>query len=358
MGTLKDFSQALYVFHKNVGDSYKSIGQLCKGAREYFLQELKEVDDVAFLKACGNKKTLLIDKMSTLINRYNEIIKNESENDLEAPVKLFNELFLQNGAAQYKEMTSEISKGTNFYRLRKADGYTRYDRKGMFLISDANENLVGTYRFNPSGYACLYLASNLYLAWEECRRPDFDTFNFSRLVNTRDVEMLDLTIQNSFKFLGNFVMAYLTLLCCARAVDKDSHHFQYVVPQLLMKTLCLSQRKAKEQLRLHKNKEQQVKLIDGIRYLSSRRYEQEDFMFNDKSLSIAYVFPQHPHDNKYDICPILTRLFKLSEPRTHFLYRTHSVQFRTNTAWVRDYQDSLFYQLEELIQHDKLDRIK
>ena len=352
MGTLKDFSQALYGFHKDI--SCKSIEQLCKESREYFLQKLNEIDDAEFQsttpkgQTCVDKKKRLIVNMEELINSCNEIIKKESENDLEAPTKLFKKLFQQDGTARYKGMTSKIPKGTNFYRLRKADGYTRYDRKGMFLISDANENLVGAYRFNPSGYACLYLASNLYLAWEECRRPDFDTFNFSRFVNTRDVEVLDLTIQNSFKFFGHFVMAYLTLLCCARAVDKDNHHFQYVVPQMLMKTLCRSQQEVKKQ---------QVKLIDGIRYLSSRRYEQKDFMFDNKSLSIAYVFPQHPHEDKYEICPILTNLFKLSEPRTHFLYKTHSVQFNTNIALVSDYQDTLFYQLEKLIQRDKLDRI-
>lgn len=354
MSTLREFSQALYDFHKEEGDKYKSIESLCKESRGYFFQKLKEVDDAEFKttflkgKNEADKKQLLISEMDNLTEELNKIIKRESDNDLEAPKDFYDKLFCKDGTEGFKGMTVSLSQRTDFYRIRKADYYTRYDRKGMFLISDDKEHLVGAYRFNPSGYACLYLASNLYLAWEECRRPDFDTFNFSWFVNTKNLEVLDLTIQNRFKFLGHFIMAYLTLLCCAKTEDKDNHHFQYVVPQLLMKVLSLSQRMAEKR---------HVKIIDGIRYLSSKRYDQKDFLFQDKSLSIAYVFPQHPHtDNK--VCPTLARMFKLSEPRTYFLYKTHSLLFETNNALVSDYQNTLFYQLEQLIKRDKLEKIQ
>lgn len=355
MSTLREFSQALYDFHKEEGDKYKSIESLCKESRGYFFQKLKEVDDAEFKttflkgKNEADKKQLLISEMDNLTEELNKIIKRESDNDLEAPKDFYDKLFCKDGTEGFKGMTVSLSQRTDFYRIRKADYYTRYDRKGMFLISDDKEHLVGAYRFNPSGYACLYLASNLYLAWEECRRPDFDTFNFSHFINTKNLEVFDLTIQNRFKFLGHFIMAYLTLLCCAKTEDKDNHHFQYVVPQLLMKVLSLSQRMAEKR---------HVKIIDGICYLSSRRYDQEDFLFQGKSLSIAYVFPQRPHDDKYDICPWLARTFKLSEPRTYFLYKTHSLLFNTNNALVSNYQNTLFYQLEQLVKRDKLENIQ
>ena len=357
MCTLKEFSQALYDFHdsKKDGEQYNSLKSLCEKSRDFFLQKLGEVDKSAFLstRLRGNgdtvKKMKLLDQMKNLTEELNGIIAREGDNDLEVPKDLFRVLFDEDGSAKYEGMTRPISRNTNFYRIRKAEkSHERYaDRKEMFLISDSNEHLVRAYRFNPSGYACLYMASNLYLAWEESRRPDFETFNFSRFVNTRDLKVLDLTIQSRFKVLGHFVMAYLTLLCCAKATDKDNHHFQYVVPQLLMKVLCLTQRKARER---HEEP------IYGIRYLSSRRYDQKDFLFDEKNLSIAYVFPQHPHDEKDDICPILKRMFKLTEPRTYFLYKAHSLRFDTNTALVSDYQNTLFYQLEQLTQGDKLDR--
>ncbi len=357
MGTFKDFSQALYDFHdsKKSEISYNSLHSLCEKSKDYFLQKLEEVDDSAFLpvflrgKDGKDKKEQLLNTMRELTGRLNGIIKKEGNNDLEAPKEFYNELFREGGMAKYAGMACPIPRNTNFYRQRNAEKrYGRYDRKGMFLISDSNEHLVGAYRFNPSGYACLYLASNLYLAWEESRRPDFDTFNFSRFVNTRDLKVLDLTIQSRFKVLGHFVMAYLTLLCCAKATDGDKHHFQYVVPQLLMKTLCLSQCQTEEN---------HGETIQGIRYLSSRRYDQKDFLFDEERLSIAYVFPQHPHDDGCDICPVLKRMFKLTEPRTYFLYKAHSLRFDTNIALVSDYQDTLFYQLERLTQYDKLDRV-
>lgn len=243
-------------------------------------------------------------------------------------------------------MVYNIANKTDFYRMRSADQYKLYDRNGLFLIPDNMENLVGDYRFNPSGYACLYLASNLYLAWEESRRPDFDKVNFSRFQITRSIDVLDITISPNMLYVENFLMAYITLLCSAKTTDTDKHHFQYVVPHLMMKVLCYSQFRAKSN-----------KHIYGIRYLSSRRFDQKDFLFQDKSLSEAYVFPQHPHNAMQKVCPVLSRLFKMTEPRTYFLYKSQCIDFSFNkTALTSDYKGSLFYRLELETQKDELDK--
>lgn len=111
--------------------------------------------------------------------RIDCLVKHESDNDLSAAPELYELLFdKSNGLPKYKYVTSTLAVRTDFFRVRDAEKYVLYDRKGMFILSDELENKVGAYRFNPSGYACLYLASNLYLAWEECRRPNFDTVNF------------------------------------------------------------------------------------------------------------------------------------------------------------------------------------
>lgn len=54
--------------------------------------------------------------------------------------------------------------------------------------------------------------------------------------------------------------------------------------------------------------------------MSSRRYDQKDLLFDDLKLTEAYVFPQRPHDEEHAICPYLAKLFRLTEPRSYFLF--------------------------------------
>lgn len=362
MSTFSDFSDALYAFHKlKAGDGtgqYHSIETLCEVAELYFLEELANVDEKEFRRTrlpgrtAAIKKSGFITWIKTIIDEINEIVKREADNDLCATQDLFDLLFDKGtGAIKYKHLVTSIPSATNFYRVRGAEKYMIYDRKGLFIISDNLERLTGAYRFNPSGYACLYLASNLYLAWEENRRPDFDTVNFSRFQNTRAVKILNIMICREYIYQEHFLMSYLALLCCAKTTDKDKHNFQYVVPQMIMKVLCQSQRVAE---RFASKTGKRLQEIDGIMYLSSRRYDQKDFLFSDKNISYAFVFPQHPHSVNDEICPYLANLFKLTEPRTYFLYKTHRFNFYSRKAFVSNYQESLFYQLEEETKKDKL----
>lgn len=348
MSTLRDFSQALYDFHCEKVGLYNSIESLCSVAKDYYIAQLGNVEESEFAATHlhgltpSEKKSKLLTWITKEIQEINDIVKRESDNDLHAAEELYKRLFdVGTAKPKYANMTCNLDAHTDLYRVRSAERYNIYDRKGMFLLSDKLENLVGAYRFNPSGYACLYLASNLYLAWEETRRPDFDKLNFSRFQNTRKVEVLDITINKDCKYQGQFLMAYLSLLCGAKTTDKDKHNYQYVVPQMMMKILCLSQRQFKNINGSDSGS------VAGIKYMSSRRYDQKDLLFDDWKLTIAYVFPQHPHDDSIDVCPYLANLFKLTEPRTYFFFKAHRYDFHTKTARVSGYQDSLFYQLEE-----------
>lgn len=366
MGTFVDFSDALYEFHRTkAGDKdgqYNSIESLCKVAKEYFENELAKIDEREFIhtylygKTAKEKKETLTKWICQKIDKINKLVKMESDNDLNAAIDLYALLFNKDtGIPKYQHLTSTVKKHTDFYRIREAKKYEIYDKKGMFLLSDKLENLVGSYRFNPSGYACLYLASNLYLAWEECRRPDFETFNFSRFQNMRDINVLDLTIRRDYFYREHFLLAYLTLLCCAKTTDADKHKLQYVVPQMLMKVLCASQKDMKDKLKDKlKDKSKDKYEIAGIKYMSSRRYDQKDLLFDDLKLTYAYVFPQRPHDEKHAICPYLAKLFRLTEPRSYFLFKSHRFNFFNRTAYVSNYQDSLFFQLEETLKNEKL----
>lgn len=354
MGTLKNFSEELYNFHKTKESQYESINSLCDKAEAFFLDELKKVDEREFARThligitSAAKKAHITKWMESIIGRMKTIVMKESENDLNAAMEFFHLLFHKDGTPIYRHSVADVNAGTDFYRMRTAEKYQRYDRKGIFIISDSKRNLVGSQRFNPSGYACLYLASNLYLAWEELRRPDFDTVNFSRFRNIRELKVLDVTIRTKMLYQEHFLMAFLTLLCCAKAEDSDKHKFQYIVPHLLMKALCNSQRLVEKTSKM---------MLDGIRYTSSRRYDLSDFLFQgNRRLSTAYVFPQHPHKAEDEVCPHLAKLFRLTEPRTYFLYKTHRLNFYNRSALTSEYMETLFYQMEEMTKKDKLER--
>lgn len=351
MSTLRHFSQKLYDFHsKKVGKNegyYHSIETLCSVAKDYFIIELGNVDESGLAathlpgRNPSEKKSRLLTWIKCKIDEINAVVKCESENNMFAAIDLYKILFDEKTALpKYKYMTCSVAAHTDFYRVRSAEKYDLYDKKGMFVLSDELENLAAANRFNQSGFACLYLASNLYLAWEETRRPDFDKLNFSRFQNTRKVEVLDLTINKECKFQGQFLMAYLSLLCGAKTTDKDKHNYQYVVPQMIMKVLChrINQ--------YEKNTQKKGSPIDGIKYMSSRRFDQKDLLFDDWRLTISYVFPQHHHD-AIGVCPYLANLFKLTEPRTYFFFKIHRYDFHSSKARVSDYEDSLFCQLEE-----------
>lgn len=349
MGNLREFSDRLYHFHQEA--EYRSIETLYNTAKDFYLEELGKIDEKAFARTKlrglnpAEKKKLLSSWMQNKIDIINQTVKRKSDNDITSAADFYNLLFRKDGTIISDSITCSINRNTNFYRMRATEKYELFDRKGLFLISDKLENLVGDYRFNPSGYACLYLAPNLYLAWEECRRPDFDKVNFSRFVNNREIKVLNLTILQNMMYREHFLMAYLTLLCSAKTTDEDKHKYQYVVPHLMMEALCSSQRKCEV------NKKPQ---ISGIKYLSSRRFDQKDFLFNNRNLSEAYVFPQHPHKDEDEVCPYLANLFHLTDPRTFFLYKTHSINFQNRSAIVSNYQQSLFYKLEELTKVDNV----
>jgi hypothetical protein len=341
MATLREFSKSLYDFH-GVSQSVDNLSGLCNAAKEVLLKYYETVDEKEFNSISPQyDKKCLKDKLTQFIDTVNDAIS-KSNNDYTQLDKIYGYLFDQGGRAKHKGSVATLTKRTNFYRVRSASDYKLYNREELFVIPPDKLNLVGQYRFNHVGCPCLYLASNLYLAWEECRRPDFTTVNFSRFENVQDLKVLDLTIKPIFRYVGDFYMAYLTLLCCAKANDTDKFKFQYVVPNLMMSLLLRQQSESTE--RTAKNR------LDGIRYLSSRRYDCSDFLFDGHSLSVAFVFPDNS-DNS------LKQLFRMTSPRSYFLYKIHRFNWDAKYARISDYQNSLFYQLECQLKTEKLDKV-
>lgn len=100
MSTLRNFSQALYDFHsKKVGEkegNYHSIETLCSVAKDNFVTGLENVDESEFAathlpgRTPSEKKNRLLTWIKCIIDKINDIVKRESENNMFAAIDLYN----------------------------------------------------------------------------------------------------------------------------------------------------------------------------------------------------------------------------------------------------------------------------
>ena len=285
-----------------------------------------------------------VSDLAKIIKTFNETslqcLKPDSKySDFDSFVKLF---FLDNGKCIYeKAMISTIKRGTDFYRIRATDKYNQYnlfDHKNMYMIAPSLSAKVGTARFNLSGYACLYLAESLYLAWEEGRRPDFHTVNFVRFRNKKDLKVLNLTIPDTSKLnsIGAFFMSYISLVCSAKAKDDDKDHWQYRLSNLFIRMVYQLEKKP----------------IDGIKYISSKRFENDSFRLEYTKECAAYVFPPKTVDDTY--CKKLASFFEMTDAHSYFYFKMYGKNFiSTSKAATRDYDNTVFAYLEDQLRMEK-----
>lgn len=349
--TIKSFSADLYNYNYHYNSDPKnklisSLQDLITDAKDFFLSRLKNLDEREF-SATSIKGVTAKDKKTYLVSQCEKIITESEKAIIQYQVNrdvngfnLFYDIFFPHNkasdAANIKDVIPE-----NFYRMRTADTYLRYNRRDIFIISEEKDSLVSRARFNDEGQPCLYLAANLFTAWEECRRPNFNLVNFSRFHREMPLKVMSINIIPRMKTLGDFIMGFFTILCSMKVVDdEEKYKFQYAVPNLFMKSLCTNI--------------QHSGGIDGISYLSSRRFECNDFLFNSNMIdSNLYVFP--PRKVGPDgICEKLAKKFKLTEPRTFFLYKVHRFPFDMSMAKISEYNDSLFAEIERQLKNEDL----
>lgn len=272
----------------------------------------------------------LISKLTEKIDILNEGVKN---GPLYSPkIDEFLSDILKNSY-----WVSAVGSDTPLFRMRGTDGkYKIFDKKDLFAISRNNDRFAGMNRYNISGHACLYLASSLYLAWEELRRPNFHQTNFALFKLKKECKVLDLTVAQNSNNFSLLLRAYVSLLCSVKTNDQDRHHWQYELPLRISEIVS---RKILEG----------ATDLAGIKYMSSRRFECEDFKVNDNRLASAYVFL--PRTCGYDeFCEEMLKLFEMTEPLSYFYLKLHLIPFNNPTdPNINEYKGTLFYQFETIL---------
>lgn len=298
------------------------------------------------MKSLSHLKTLerkakLRDYLESQLNKVKELITASfSYGTMDGKANFYSFFFKKDGSLVNDYYATTIAPKNYFYRMRGSENYHVYNRKDLFVIPDNYIRLIGKQRFNKDGIPCLYLGESLYCAWEEVRRKNFEQVNFAGFSNTRSLSVLDLTIKSKMMRKEDFILAFFALLISGKVEDKDAYKFQYDVSNLVMDVLQASIAKGGN--------------VDGIKYMSSRRFDGLEMYVADTNRMFGYVFPPKGNDKVGKIDKWLRDTFQLTEPRTSFMYDVHRIDFdRTKTAITREYQNTLFYKIEEQLKKEK-----
>ena len=338
--TLQEFSNKLFEFPKiDMSKDVHDVSAFLKKVGEFYLQQLHDIDEKCFARGSfpgrtlSAKKNHVESKAKSFVSTFEQCIQKLSQ-DPGIWKELYNLFFDE--ANELKILKAiEIPIGTDFYRMRAAAEYKIFKHQEMFVIPESKLDLVAQYRFNMAGNPGLYLAGNLYLAWEESRRPDFNTVNFVRFQNRQKLFVLRLTLPYNMRDVSDVICAYLALLCSAKTIDSNKYKYQYDIPNIISYLVGVNISRGGK--------------LSGIQYISSRRFDCEDFMFNPRDLSDAYIFmndSRHGHQ--------LKDKFLMTMPRSYFLYKIHQFSFTDKFAQLSDYNESLFYNLEKQLKKENL----
>lgn len=349
---LTEFPEELGAFYqqKDIDEKVTSLSTLLDTVFAYFFEQYDKVDETDFaavkylshLKP-ADRKVKLCDFLQNQLNKAKDLINGAcAYGTLDGEEKFYSFFFKKDGNLVSDYYATKIDSKKHFFRMRGSKNYQVYNRMGLFVIPDNIIRLVGKQRFNQDGIPCLYLGESLYCAWEEVRREAFDQVNFAGFTNTKSLSVLDLTIKPNMLRKEDFVLAFFALLVSGKVVDKDAHKFQYDVSNLVMDVLQASITKGGN--------------VDGIRYMSSRRFDGMELYVADTNRMYGYVFPPKGDAKVGKLDKWLRDTFKLTEPRTSFMYDVHRIDFdRTKTAVTRDYQNTLFFKIEEQLKKESFD---
>jgi hypothetical protein len=244
-----------------------------------------------------------------------------------------------------------LDRESTFFRMRKASGYQIFSEKEMFHIPFELNHLIKNERFSISGFPSLYLGKSIYVCWEEMDRPDFDHANIALYKNREECIVIDLCMPTKKEDIMTSLFTLPLILSSSLPVLHPESDFkpEYIIPQLLMQ--CL----------VRYNKESD-KAIDGIRYDSIHKYNQDSFYdYNEDGMESVYenyVFPARLIVDEGH-CPVLSKLFICGYTNSFGRYELEDYELTKNhdkdNSIKNNYKWSKFHAMEKylMFQTDK-----
>jgi hypothetical protein len=224
-------------------------------------------------------------KILTATTKFNRALKDVLYSDMKPVIKL--------------------DSNTTFFRSRIIQD-RQFNKEDMFHVPFQLRSIVSTNRYSIPGLPALYVGDSTYVCWEEFNRYRFRDLSFSRLCNSKDLNVISiqrpedfLASLNNDDSLNNFVqmLFYITLfpltLACSICVNNHKAIFkpEYVIPQLLLQFI------------------KDDSSLDGIKYSSTK----VDYSTLVNVSAYNYVFPVKRIFNK-GFCPDLSSIFQITAP--------------------------------------------
>lgn len=204
---------------------------------------------------------------------------------------------------------------TSFYRVRVSKNEELKKAKDLFHIPYNKRHLVSNERYSMAGHPCLYLASFLQIAWQECGYPhqfyysEFqyqysaspeDDWKFITFLPPREIAITWFVAKNNqetfYKDLAiRYLLSYPLVYACS-IVNLNGHSAfkqEFVIPQMLMQWV----------FRNYEN-------IKGIKYFSC--YAADDIRHYN---GFNVVLPARVKDKRKLYSEDLCKKFKVSNPR-------------------------------------------
>ncbi len=197
----------------------------------------------------------------------------------------------------------------DLYRLRTGP-LTQLTKRDIFHIPFEKRQLVASQRYSIPGLPSLYLASSLWIAWEELGRPDLASIHASRFEGKGALRVLDFgwspSLAGNFSSFGDSdgaerfgefakgqAIIWPLIAACSLVRRHPGTPFvpEYIIPQFLLQWV------------------QREKDLDGIRYFSTKLAAME----RAKHRAFNFVFPVR-NKAPEGICGGLQDSFALTSP--------------------------------------------
>lgn len=239
---LEDKSTNLPIVQINTEDFTTLIRRLF----QEFLDVVNNTDDFFLINGQSVSTLEYKDQIKKLCNGLLETIFLYYQGH---PAKAFNRLdeaLHESKVRNFLDKDLFINEGVNFYRIRNCSGNYPLSKEDLFHIPFDQRGKVSTQRFSIPGLPSLYISNSIYVAWEEMRRPSFDSLQAIRLVTKKQINLLDLTSEayNNCSYALNLnkwdalykVLTWPLVACCSIKVKtlNDSFKPEYIIPQLLL----------------------------------------------------------------------------------------------------------------------------
>lgn len=311
---------------------YHYINQLESLTNEQtYVSNIIRIDIKNIKKICG----LLI----RAVNHYLNGFPSKAYRSFESAMKLLMEQPLE---IYQKSVMEQFETSDNYYnskgrelqlfRVVCVDDNKPYQRARVFHTPYYLRSKVSTSRYSIAGYPSLYLGTSLELCCEEIHLNPYQDFALASMFKLENVfEYTNINIQvielgvkpQDFLNISNeyngahriisstlleradirsaYLLWYPLIAACSyiRTNKNDPFAAEYIIPQLLMQWV---------RSEIGSNKNNEYEQLIGIRYFSCASVKSSDMGFN-------YVFPTSGQYSATAYCPVLSRAFRLTEPK-------------------------------------------